>query len=164
MKEKSEKKVGHEEANLLRFLSFRPRSIKEVRDYGKRKKIPESLVETFIKKMKKLEYLDDEKFTRLWVRDRQKLLGLGKSRIKRELLQKGISPYLIEQVLEAEYSTDDEAAAIRKFIRKKKNSSRQQILAGLIRRGFAYQTVQKILSYLSRDLSPQAGFEGVDEI
>ena len=45
----------------LRFVMTRPRSLKEVKDYFRRKEIDKSLHETIIDKLVRLELLDDQK-------------------------------------------------------------------------------------------------------
>jgi len=56
---------------LLMFATLRPRSEKEVKDYLKRKKSPESITEELFKRLNSLELIDDTKFARWWVEQRQ---------------------------------------------------------------------------------------------
>lgn len=153
---------NNDAGRLLRFLTIRPRSVKEIEDYGRRKKISPVLVEEFVKKMKKVEYLDDENFTRIWVRDRKKFMLLGRDRLKRELYKKGIARELIEKVLNEEYPIEAEKETAREFIQKKKSLRKEKILAALLRRGFTYKTVKELFPSLKSGFGTPSNFEGAD--
>jgi regulatory protein len=147
------------EAKMLRFLAFRPRSIKEIRDFGKKRNIALSLVDQFIGKMKELEYLDDEKFTRMWVRDRKKLALLGRNRLQRELQAKGITRESAEKILDQEYPLAEEKKYARALLEKKKGRlTGPKIWAMLIRRGFNSGTVRSLVA--SGDTPVSSAIEG----
>ncbi len=55
---------------VFRFLSYRERSEKEVKDYLQRKGYTIDVIEKVIKRMKELNYLDDRRFAKLWVKNR----------------------------------------------------------------------------------------------
>lgn len=152
------------EEQLLRFLVFRPRATREIRNFGRRKKIPQNLISDFIKKMAKMEYLDDEKFARIWVRDRKKLELLGRSRLARELKEKGITKEMIEKVLQEEYPLQEEKEYAHEFIRKKKRAKLPNLWAALLRRGFSSATIRQLLSSEEDTVSDRFGPEGDDEL
>lgn len=83
-----------------RYLEARPRSIQEVRrrltDAGYR---PE-LVETVVGRLVELGYLDDAAFARAWLESRDRARPRGERALRAELRQKGITPELIERVLD----------------------------------------------------------------
>ena len=60
----------------LKFLSYRPRSEKEVRDRFKIKnqkskiKISDKTIDLIIKKLKDYKFLDDFEFAKMWLKDR----------------------------------------------------------------------------------------------
>lgn len=86
----------------LRFLSFRPRSEKEVRSYLKLKiknlelRIKQETIDLVIDKLKQQKFIDDIEFTKWWVDQRTRIKPKGSRLIKFELKQKGISDELIE--------------------------------------------------------------------
>jgi regulatory protein len=90
----------------VRFLSFRPRSEKEMRDYLKRKtenlkpKIDEDITERIIQSLKRDKFLNDEEFARMWIRERTLIKPKAIRVIKMELKQKGISKELIDSLFE----------------------------------------------------------------
>lgn len=110
-----EKIVASEETTKLldlavNFLSYRPRSEKEISDYlikkiSQRENIKfheareSSVIATVIKKLKKYNYIDDREFARWFVESRTRTRPKGPNHIKIELLQKGIAKDLIEESL-----------------------------------------------------------------
>jgi len=96
------------------FLKFRPRSVKEVRDYLykkiKSKHWSQDDAEKVIKELKEEDLIDDEKFIDLFVRDRTALKPKGKKLLIRELKQKGISDELIKKYF-SENEIDEEKLA-----------------------------------------------------
>src|SRR4030066_1398794 len=55
---------------LLKFAMLRPRTEKEIKDWFRRKKTPESLHQDLFSKLKGLDLIDDEKFAMWWVEQR----------------------------------------------------------------------------------------------
>jgi len=134
---------------LLRFATLRPRSEKEIRDYFRRKKVHESLHEKLFEKLNHLELIDDEKFAKWWVDQRQNFKPKPKRILRQELRIKGIDKETIEKVL-GEEKVDEEKMA-RELIEKKsykwrKMSRREaklkmsQYLAG---KGFGWEVIEK---------------------
>jgi regulatory protein len=88
----------------LRYLSYRPRSEKEMRDYllekQKRKKgLSDETISEIIKKLKSYKFIDDRQFTKSWIESRIKLKNKPVRVIEYELKQKGISGDLIDEFL-----------------------------------------------------------------
>lgn len=136
---------------LLRFAMIRPRSEKEVFDYFKRKKIHESLHKKFIDKLKYLELLDDFKFAKWWVEERQSFRPKPKIILNNELRAKGIKKEIIDQVL-GEEVVDEEKIA-RKLIEKKSfkwqgmpdREAYQKKAKFLANKGFSWDVIEKVL-------------------
>ncbi|MFH1841099.1 MAG: regulatory protein RecX [Candidatus Shapirobacteria bacterium] len=121
---------------VTRFLSFRPRSEKEVADYLVRKKIP---LGPIIKKLKRLKLLDDREFARWFLEQRASFKPKGKMALKQELYQKGIARELVEELL----AEVDEASEARKIMEKKKLLP-EKMMALLARRGFSWETIKDV--------------------
>jgi len=135
----------------LRFLSFRPRSEKEIRNHLKSK--TQHALETVIQKLKSLDYVNDEEFATWWVEQRQKHSPRGARLIKSELYQKGVSQEIIDKVLledeEGEVGRALEAA--KKKLRSydlKSRESKQKMGQYLARRGFDWETIKETLDRL----------------
>ena len=82
------------------FLSFRPRSEKELRDYLVKKKCDDLISERIIQSLKRDKFINDQEFIRWWVEQRTILKPKASRVIKYELKQKGINRELIESFFE----------------------------------------------------------------
>jgi len=120
----------------LRYLSYRPRSEKEVVDYltdklksqkssvrrtqDKQVKIEiqnekstDDLINQIITKLKEYKFIDDTDFTKFWIQQRTKFKPKPIWIIESELKQKGISKDVIDEVLlefDERKSLDEESA------------------------------------------------------
>jgi len=96
----------------LKFLSFRPRSEKELRDHllwgSKPTEIKSEIekaawqqsIEKVIAKLRQFGQVDDAAFASWWVEQRLKFKPMATNLIKRELLAKGVDKEVIEEVME----------------------------------------------------------------
>lgn len=152
----------------IKFLSFRPRSEKEVRnnllqklrltDKGEEeKKNFEKSVNEVIKKLVKLGLLNDLEFTTWWVEQRTKFKKISLRVIKSELYRKGIDKETIEEVLnKAEINSFELALAV---ARKKEASYkklepkkfREKINRFLASRGFDWEEIKRVVDTLSKE-------------
>jgi len=136
---------------LLRFAMVRPRSEKEVRDYFRRKKVHESMHGKLLEKLKHLELIDDEKFAKWWVEQRQNFKPKAIRVLRLELRQKGINKETVDEVL-GETVIDEEKMA-RELLEKKaykwKNlpvrEARQKISQYLAGKGFGWEVIEKVV-------------------
>ncbi|KAB2904598.1 MAG: RecX family transcriptional regulator [Anaerolineae bacterium] len=140
----------------LGFLSYRIRSSSELRDYLRRKRYDDTLIEEVIGRLTELNYLNDLEFARTWVRNREEFHPRGASALRYELRQKGISSEIIDEAL-AEFDPFESAYhAAQKKARslrgKSREALRQQIGGNLMRRGYDYTTVNSVLERLIDEL------------
>jgi len=145
----------------LKFLSYRPRSEKEVKDNLLKKKAPDSIVQLVIKKLKEQKFLNDGEFAKWWIEQRTLVKPTGKRLIKFELKKKGIDKELIDEVFDSvEDLVHDELETARKLVQRKINKykglDRQKIyqrLGGFLsRRGFDYDTIKKSIDeFISKE-------------
>ena len=134
---------------VLRFVTLRPRSEKEINDWLKRKKIHESLYKELFDRLKRLELVDDEKFARWWVNQRSSFRPKPKRILNNELRIKGIEKEIIEEVLKEE-NVDEEKIA-RELLEKKKYKwkkldrkiARQKMSGYLARKGFEWDAITR---------------------
>ncbi len=148
--------------NTYRYLSIRNRSEKEIRDYLNTKNAEPEIVEHIVELLKKQKFLDDEVFARGWVTSRARLRPKGKSALKFELLQKGISKELIEKILHEENEDrPDELTQAKNLIgrrmEKLQDAPRQEIYnkvgSFLARRGFDWGTIKKAIDQAFSDIN-----------
>lgn len=136
---------------LLRFASLRPRSEKEVRDWLKRKKVHQSLHKELFNRLKHLELVDDEKFAKWWVEQRQAFRPKSLRIMNYELRIKGIKKDTIEKVL-GETKIDEEKIA-KELLEKKAykwkglagREARKKKTQYLVGKGFSWEVIEKIL-------------------
>src|SRR5258708_22500118 len=83
----------------IRYLGYRARSIKEVRDHLRKKEVSEAFTETVIKKLIEQKFLNDTEFAQMWVRTRVTLKPLSQRVLRMELQAKGITKDVIDSVL-----------------------------------------------------------------
>lgn len=146
-------KEGEAERVAINYLSYKPRSINEVRRKLWSKKISDVMIDITIEKMKNYGYLDDEKYTRGWIEERIRTRGFSSSKIKSELFLKGISKEIIENNLTEIYTPELEIKTAKRIakkqMRKYKNLDekviRRRIINFLLRKGYNYSTIESIL-------------------
>lgn len=132
------------ERYLDRLLKIRLRSQFELEQKLKRKKYLPEEIESAIKKLKKVNLIDDKRFAYAFVHDREILNPRGKRLLALELRQKGIASEIIEEVLSFDDQYELELAC--QALNRKKRSyqdldgfkRKQKLLAFLSRRGFSY--------------------------
>lgn len=147
----------------LKFLSYRPRSVDEVRkkllnsrgrfNSAKRNTTPE-IAEKIIAKLKDYKFLDDEEFVKWWIESRAKFKPRSLRLIKMELKQKGIEDGLIEQTIEdLRITNKDDLENARKLIEKRKKRYQglprdekfQKVARYLASKGFSYDIIKEII-------------------
>lgn len=135
----------------LRFLSFRGRSEKEIRDYLQKKKALPEIIEKIIVYCKDHNFLNDERFAQDWIRSRSAYRLKSKRIIKIELLKKGIDPQIIERTLNQGHGQINDLEQAKKLVGKKikrfkdlpKNVIYQKLGGFLSRRGFDWDTIEE---------------------
>lgn len=146
----------------LRFLSFRPRSEKEVRDnlkkksFGRGSGLSEKTIELIIKKLKEQKFLDDKAFANWWIEQRTIVRPTGIHLIKIELKQKGIGEDLIKDLLSNSIVSTNELERAKRLVDKRmkkyvglsRNKIFQKLGGFLSRRGFDYDTIKNALKDL----------------
>ena len=140
----------------LRFLSFRPRSEKEVRDNLEKKKVSESVIELIVHKLKEQKFLDDKAFTNWWIEQRTLIKLRPKRIIKLELRQKGIDDELINELLDKIDETVPDVTLAKRIVEKKISKykdlepfeKRNKLGRFLASKGFNYDTIKDALKDL----------------
>jgi regulatory protein len=150
------KQKGESEAKeaALRFLSFRRRTEKEVRDKLKRRGFDNRTIRSTIEKLKDHDLINDVEFAIAWVKERLAHKPRGKKLLRQELWKKGIKKEIIDQVTEELCQDEDKAASelLEKIKRRYRNLepqvARRRMLGVLLRRGFSYEIARNTFSSL----------------
>ena len=140
----------------VRFLSYRPRSIKEVRRNLADKQTPEPAIEAALERLSRLGYLDDRAFATFWVENRNQFKPLSQRALRYELRQKGVADTDIEAALGSLDETEAACQAARSRLRRHRGKSRevfrQKLGAFLQRRGFGYDVIRPVVEQLIEEI------------
>lgn len=158
-----ESQFGKLYTRTLDYCLMRPHSIKEVRDYLRRKTlaqryksrktgevkeragVSQTIADRVLVRLIDKGYLNDSEFTRYWLENRNLTKGASKRKLIAELRAKGVGQAIIDEQLGlSERSDSDE---IKKIIAKKKNRypDEQKLIAYLARQGFSYDDIKSAL-------------------
>jgi len=102
--------------SALTFLSYRPRSAREVEQRLRKKGYTPVQIEAALSRLQRQGYVNDRDFARFWIDNRQAFSPRGPRLLRSELRQKGVSSEVVDEVLAA-YRDDqaqeaEQAAAI----------------------------------------------------
>lgn len=79
----------------IKYIERRIRSIKEIRDYLKNKDDDSSIIEKVINNLIDIKYLDDDRFTKAFIKDKLNFTNWGDYKIKNELKRLGVDDNII---------------------------------------------------------------------
>lgn len=152
----------------VKFLSYRPRSEKEIRDNllqklkltdkgEEEKKNFEKSIAEVIKKLNKLGLVNDLEFTKWWVEQRTRFKKSSPRIIKSELFKKGINKEIIEEVFVKSQIDPLELALAsgRRKINSYKNfdnkTFREKMTRYLASKGFDWDIVKRVVDTLAKE-------------
>lgn len=143
-------RTEHLYAKLLNFLSYRPRTVKEVRDRLYKYEVKElDKQNILIDKLQSKGYLDDLAFARWFIASRNAHRPRSPRLLAQELKSKGLSEGIIESVIG---EARDERDTITLLLTKKLGSprhldleTRQKIFGFLARQGFSWDKIKEVV-------------------
>ncbi|MBI5749848.1 MAG: RecX family transcriptional regulator [Nitrospinae bacterium] len=164
--DKSEFEKGKQIA--YRFLSYRPRSKKEVEKKLKEKKISGENISNIISLLEKNNYLNDREFTLNWIKYRMENKPGGRRSLEYELREKGIDSEIIKESLDEVYTGEFDEYDVAVRLAEKKISSlkkkqppqspltkgelggylKRRLFSYLHRKGFSFSLIEKVMSDL----------------
>ncbi len=103
---------------VLRLLSYRARSRKELAEYLEKKGYSEQLGQRIIAEMEKYGYVNDEKFADDYI-ETQKARGYGIKKVRYELYLKGISERIIEQKITDFFNPEEDLERIKVVLKRR---------------------------------------------
>jgi regulatory protein len=127
----------------LNLLSYRPRSVAEVRRNLQGKKTDPETIEAVVARLTENGMLDDAAFARFWVENRTAFSPRSGRLMSYELRQKGVAGEDIEVALPSEDREGAREAATRRsrsLASLDYDAFRRKLLPYLQRRGFGYET------------------------
>jgi len=136
---------GYEKA--LIFLSYRPRSRREVERRLARYGLEEPQIEQVISRLQRAGLVDDSSFAEYWVENRESFRPRGRRALYAELRAKGVDRHDIEPALDGLDESASAQRAAEKRTRRWKHLDEQsfskKMLGYLQRRGFGYRVAKE---------------------
>lgn len=154
-----ESQFGKLYTRTLEYCLMRPHSSREVRNYlykktrdtrtrtgAIKKGVSLELTERVFDRLSQKGYIDDEKFTKFWIENRNVRKGTSLRKLIAELRSKGVDQTIIDRhVSDSSRSDEDE---LKKVIAKKQSryTDPQKMMQYLARQGFSYDDIKEALS------------------
>jgi regulatory protein len=145
LKERDADEQAYERA--LNLLSYRPRSMTEIRRRLHQADFSSSAVQAALVRLERAGLADDHAFARYWVDNRERFRPRGTRMLRWELRQKGVADDIIEEVL---MDVNETASAFRLARNRAsrlrdldERTFRKRLNAFLARRGFPYTIISE---------------------
>lgn len=159
----TESEFGKLYARTLEYTMIRPHSAREIRDYLWRKTraskyktrkgeikdregVSQVIADRVFDRLVEKGYIDDEKFTRFWVENRNATKGTSRRKLMAELRAKGVENAVVEGILDE--SERNDASELMKMIERKysRYEDDQKLMAYLARQGFGYDDIKSAIA------------------
>lgn len=143
----AESDFGKNYIRAVDLISRRLRSEREIRDYARRKQWSRDNTERVIARLYDRGYLNDLVFAQAFVWSRQSSRKYSRRRIERDLVNKGISHRIIQQVLDEKAGMADDNDALANLVAKKyhRYDDINKLKAYLARAGFRYDDINRTI-------------------
>ncbi len=149
----SEQNLIEAKQRALSYATYKPRTVKQVKEKLKELKFESELIDICINFLFEFNYLDDEKFAFTFAKDYKNLKPASAEKIKQELIKRGIGKILAEKAVENLFSDDEMLSQIEKACDKKlrmlQNKPKEQIKTKLIsylqRQGFEWSLIKQAI-------------------
>jgi regulatory protein len=145
-------------AAAINGLARRAYSVFEMRSYLERRAEDKNVVKGILERLKQMEYLDDARYARQFVRLHTELRKQGPFRIARDLRARGVPDRHIEAALAERSAESNEGALVRERLERRIKSLRgplderrvASLYRSLLRAGFSADTIRRELSALAK--------------
>lgn len=139
-------------------LARRAFSVYEMRTYLERRAEDKDMVRAVLDRLKQMDYLDDARYARQFVRLHVELRKQGPFRIARDLRARGVPDRHIEAALAERAAESNDSALVRERLERRIKMLRgplderrvASLYRSLLRAGFAADTIRQELSALSK--------------
>ena len=130
----------------VEWVMGRPHSTRELRDYLYRKKVEKDFMEQIVEDFIEKNYIDDRRFAEFFA-DNRKRKNKSIRAIKSELMAKGISTTVADEVLSEHETTNSDALnkLIEKISQRPRYQDEQKLKSYLVSKGFSYGEVKEAL-------------------
>jgi regulatory protein len=132
----------------LDYLSYRPRSRREIELYLQKRGAGQDQIEAIITRLERAGLLDDQAFAQFWVENRERFRPRGLRALRYELRNKGVSDEIIDLALEGVDAPESAYRSAAKKVRQLRDRDRRtfyrKMIEFLSRRGFAYEVAREV--------------------
>jgi SOS response regulatory protein OraA/RecX len=137
----------------VRYLARSDRTAAQVEGFLTRKGASSAQAKQVIDRLSALHYLDDRAYATRWVEATLSRRPMGWERLKSELLARGLCETLADEAIgTGMQGLDEETLARRALLLRRRGRSLPQQMAGLLRRrGFAEDTIERIIGDSTQD-------------
>jgi regulatory protein len=135
----------------VRFLSYRPRSKREINDHLGRKGCTGEQVASVTDRLERAGLLNDKAFSAAWIANRQALRPRSKRQLEHELMAKGVARDDISGALQ-EIDGESELELLVAVAERKRQMPQyrepSKLIGYLARQGYTYDLIKKALERL----------------
>ena len=138
----------------MHILEKHDKTEQQLRDKLLENRYPQSCIDLAVDYVKSYGYINDKAYAERYVEYRSSTKS--RKRIRQELLAKGISGQIIDEIFEREEL--EELPVIEKLILKKNSSpweltkeERQKLIMSLMRKGFDYQNIERVFQKIQEN-------------
>lgn len=134
----------------LRYLSFRNRSVKELRTFLLGKGYDPEVVSRTLTRLEEVGLVDDRAFAKAWAEVRVKSKGMGERLLEHELRQKGITKEIIRGAVEGLGEEEERAlslalARVERLKGLDKETAKRRLAGFLHRKGYSGEVVYDVV-------------------
>ncbi len=136
----------------FKFLGFKARTQKELYNKLLEKEFSEEVSQKIVEEMKSYKYIDDEVYAQNFLKEKMNYKGIGTSRIKFELSQKGISREIIDGLFDESQYYEEQLEKVKELIETKTrridlenitDKEKKKVYDFLLRRGYNYNIINE---------------------
>lgn len=136
--------------SAVRYLARLDRTAAQVERFLRRKGASSTQTKKVINRLSALRYLDDRAYAMRWIEAKMGRRPMGREGLRSELLVRGLSEALVDEVIgEALQDVDEDTLARRALRMQRRNRPRlspRQTASFLRQRGFAEETIERIIT------------------
>ena len=155
----NEDKIEAAYQRALNFLSYRSRSENEIQQNLQKHNIAEEIIPEVLSRLREDRLVNDRDFANQWVENRNKFHPRGKRALRTELIKKGISNQIIEEILqdinEEELAIKFARGKISRLIALEKQEYQKKMYGYLSRRGFDYSLSREVTDQIWNEIEDQ---------
>ena len=134
----------------IKLLDIRLHTIGELEHKLRIRKYQDQDIKEVIKELKRLNFLDDQYFTQIFVENTKAYKDFGYYGIKARLMKRFVPNDMITSSLDELYTLEDELVVAQRLVAKLKSRGRdsyEKLARSLSSRGFRNEIISKVIKY-----------------